>query len=319
MKSAAEKGHLVIGLGDFNMVPLSLAHQIITAHAPVVDAWRALHPSSSIGAALDAVEVARNKPLPTAEFNLIENGATCDSILNTWRFEKSLKKELDKGKDVYVDPITKDPRAKRLDYIFVSDSNMNVHSKRRGRHGAWEVSDVKVGMTERHPTLKCSLSDHFSVEAVLVRHEGQSVRGSKEALDGLGSDDSVNNGERHGSRSGHLPVSVYDDILEMIKVYTWREQRQRRLRLGHFLGEIAVAIGCFTAIWWSPRHFVSFLLVFVSTFGLAVGIIDGLIGGLFIGSEMRALKEFRWEITNARNRAQGSGHVSFDPEDVVDE
>lgn len=37
------------------------------------------------------------------------------------------------------------------------------------------------------------------------------------------------------------------------------------------------------------------------------GILDGLIGGLFVGSEIRALKEFEWEIRNARDVAEGRG------------
>ena len=35
------------------------------------------------------------------------------------------------------------------------------------------------------------------------------------------------------------------------------------------------------------------------------GIIDGLIGGLFVGSELRALKEFEWEIRSTRIAACG--------------
>jgi sphingomyelin phosphodiesterase 2 len=44
----------------------------------------------------------------------------------------------------------------------------------------------------------------------------------------------------------------------------------------------------------------------LSTLGLSAGVIDGLIGGLFMGSEIRALKEFEWEIRNAR-AAAGAG------------
>src|SRR6266487_2693419 len=51
MRGAAERGHLVIGLGDFNMLPLSFAHRLITTHARVQDFWRQLHPDCSVGAA----------------------------------------------------------------------------------------------------------------------------------------------------------------------------------------------------------------------------------------------------------------------------
>lgn len=57
-------------------------------------------------------------------------------------------------------------------------------------------------------------------------------------------------------------------------------------------------------MWWSPRPFVSFLLTVLSTLGFGAGVIDGLIGGLFMSSEIRVLKEFEWEIGNARTRAE---------------
>jgi len=67
---------------------------------------------------------------------------------------------------------------------------------------------------------------------------------------------------------------------------------------------VFVSIGCWTAIWWSPQPFVAFLLVILSTLGFGSGVLDGLIGGLFMSSEIRALKEFDWEIRNARRRAE---------------
>ena len=42
----------------------------------------------------------------------------------------------------------------------------------------------------------------------------------------------------------------------------------------------------------------------LSTVGFGTGMLDGLIGGLFVGSEMRALKEFEWEIGNAKGRTE---------------
>ncbi|KAK1917960.1 hypothetical protein P3342_000678 [Pyrenophora teres f. teres] len=98
MRGAAERGHLVIGMGDFNMVPLSLAHRIIETHSPVRDVWRILHPESSIGAAKDRVEQARGVPMPSAQFNMTINGATCDSELNSWRWNKQQQKCLTKGR-----------------------------------------------------------------------------------------------------------------------------------------------------------------------------------------------------------------------------
>ena len=290
MREAAERGHLVIGLGDFNMLPLSFAHQLITAHAPVQDAWRVLHPDSSIGAAIDVAEQQRGREIPTSSFNMTENGATCDSVMNTWRWNKKQQRELDRGEDVFIESQTPDPGAKRLDYIFVGTSTAPTTST----DPPWQVQSIKLGMTERHPSLKCSLSDHFSVEATLSRAPNALSNGTPSPP------------PLPPTYSSLTPLT-YTTILSMIHTYTLRERRQRRLRLSHFLLSILISIGCFVAIWWSPRPFVGFLLVLVSTLNFGAGILDGLIGGLFVGSEIRALKEFEWEIQNTRDVAEGKG------------
>ncbi|KAK1077856.1 phospholipase C type enzyme [Friedmanniomyces endolithicus] len=101
----------------------------------------------------------------------------------------------------------------------------------------------------------------------------------------------------------YLPIETYDEILAMIATYNIRERKQRRLRLTHFVVELFVALGCFVAVWWSPHNFVAFLLMLLSTLGLSAGVLDGLMGGLFVGSEIRALKEFEYEVRNAREQA----------------
>lgn len=295
MRGAAERGHLVLGLGDFNMVPLSFAHQLITGYASVRDAWRVLHPESSIGPANDDFERKRGREIPTAAYNLSENGATCDGVLNTWRWSKEQQKKQYKGENIIISDATQDPRAKRLDYIFIGDSDY-LHSPNNSK---WHVQDIKVGMTELHPSIGCSLSDHFSVDATLSR-----VGNPAELLSRTGQAGSSVPTTQHIDSDSRF-ISTYDTILSMIAIYTRRELHQRRLRLSNFGISVVVAVGCFTAIWWSPRPFVAFLLILLSTLGFGAGVIDGLIGGLFIGSELRALKEFEWEIRNARDMAQG--------------
>lgn len=274
MRHAAERGHIVLGLGDFNMLPLSLAHRLIEAHSPAKDIWRLVKPDSAIGAAENEVEKVRGKPIPTAKQCLVEHGATCDSCLNTWRWSKRMQKDLDKGKDTGIDLETPDERAKRLDYIFLA----NPTSHR------WKIEGVEVGMTMRHPALRCSLSDHFSVEATLVREQGIP--------------------EQTGTVE-YLPLETYNEVIAIIEEYDARERQQRRLRLAHFVTEVAVAVGCLVAIWWSPRNYVSFILMLISTLGLSAGVLDGLMGGLFVGSEIRAIKEFMFEMQNARVHAMG--------------
>ncbi|CAI6334615.1 unnamed protein product [Periconia digitata] len=292
MRGAAERGHLVIGLGDFNMIPLSLAHRIIETHSPVQDVWRILYPGSSVGAAKDKVEQLRGVPMPNAEFNLTQNGATCDSALNTWRWNKAHSQRLAKGENVQIATTVDDPNAKRLDYIFFS-SGQHYDAASGERTAEWTLKDTNVGMTMRHPTLHCSLSDHFSVEATLVRD-----------LNGPTSD--VNTGTA-APPDRYLPIETYDEILATIKKYDTRERIQRRLRLGHFGFQLLFTIGCLIGVWWSPYNYVSFILMLLSSLSLSVGVIDGLMGGLFVGSELRALKEFQWEVENTRSRALANG------------
>lgn len=290
MRGAAEKGHLVIGMGDFNMVPLSLAHQLITTHAHVQDAWRVLHPDSSLGAANHPLERQRGREVPNARFNLTENGAGCDGVLNTWRWSKEQQKRLFRGETITVDEKTPDPRAKRLDYIFIGNS---LQASDLPPISTWQVHSIKIGMTDRHPTIGCSLSDHFSVEATILR----STPGPNHPP----------NPHAPPPPAPLLPPTTYTAILALTSAYVLRERGQRRWRLAHFLVSIGVSVGCLVAVWWSRRGFASFLLMLLSTLGFGAGVLDGLIGGLFVGSEIRALKEFEWEIRNARERAEGVG------------
>lgn len=289
MRAAAERGHLVIGLGDFNMVPLSLAHRIIETHSPVRDVWRILHPESSVGAAKDKAEQLRGLPMPSAHFNMTTNGATCDSELNSWRWNQAHRKRLAKGENVQIDPAVPDPNAKRLDYVFFSSAS--YHSP-NGTVAEWELKEANVGMAMRHPTLHCSLSDHFSVEATLARNAtaASAVQSSPLALP-----------ERY------LPIETYDEILANTIQYQVRERVQRKLRIGHFFFQFSLWTACLVGVWWSPHNYVSFILMLLSSLGLSVGVIDGLMGLLFVGSEIRALKEFEWEVRNTRERALAKG------------
>jgi sphingomyelin phosphodiesterase 2 len=284
MRAAAERGHLVIGMGDFNMVPLSLAHRIIETHAPVRDVWRIIHPNSSHGAAKDTAEMLRGLPMPNAEFNLSTNGTTCDSAFNSWRWNEAHKKQLKKGENVQIDPTVDDPSAKRLDYVFFGSARH--HDPNTGEHvDEWELKEANVGMTMRHPTLHCSLSDHFSVECTLTRRPN---------AQGVLSSDTIDR---------YLPTATYEEIMATLVKYMDRQRLQRKLRIGHFFFQLSVWTACLIGVWWSPHNYVSFILMLLSSIGLSVGVIDGLMGLLFGGSEMRALKEFQWEVKNAMDRA----------------
>lgn len=296
MRHAAERGHLVLGLGDFNMIPLSLAHRLIETHSPVKDVWRIIHPDSAIGSAESKAERARGRPVPSADECLAEHGTTCDSRYNTWRWNKGQQKQLDKGEEVHVDGKKPDPKAKRLDYVFFGGDPASGCAD-------WTVESVNVGMLERHSTLHCSLSDHFSVETTLRRMPSSAPQQDVASSPSSKADSTRTLATAQSQPPAFLPLETYDEIMAMIQKYVLRERKQRRLRLYHFGTEICISIGCLVATWWSPRNFVAFLLMLLSTLGLSAGVIDGLMGGLFVGSELRALKEFEWEIETTREMA----------------
>lgn len=308
MKAASERGSFVIGMGDFNMIPLSFAHVLIESRAGVRDVWRVLHPASSVGASIDEVEKKRRqhvgaKEVPDVRESLQDHGHTCDTVMNTWRWNKAHQQALAKGQDRKIEPSDADPEAKRLDYIFFGSLKES-----------WKVEQAKVSMTERHPSLKCSLSDHLAVDATLVPSHSPvdppKTLSVNAPLRILGqrrlSEDIVEFDEkdyRHAISGKdnlyHLEPGFYEEILQMIRSYTFRERKQRRYRFIHFVVSAFISIGTFIAVWWSPHNYVAFILLLLSTFGIMAGTIDGLIGGLFVGSELRALAEFEWEVRNA--------------------
>ncbi|KAI6810429.1 inositol phosphosphingolipid phospholipase C [Hortaea werneckii] len=304
MRHAAERGHMVLGLGDFNMIPLSLAHRLIEAHSPVRDIWRIVKPDSAIGSANNPVEQARGKPVPSARQCLVQNGTTCDSQFNTWRWSKQMLRDLERGKDSVIDPETPDLRAKRLDYVFFASQANHV----------WTVGEAEVGMTMRHPKLRCSLSDHFSIETTLLRQkDGDDDNATNQTATTTTKQPPADPHQQQQQETpSFLPLKTYDEILTMITKYDARERRQRRQRLTHFGVELCLSIGCLIAVWWSPRNFVSFLLMLLSTLGLSAGVLDGLMGGLFVGSELRALREFEFEMRNTRVLAAAAAAAAGD-------
>lgn len=321
------------------MVPLSLAHRLVTSHGAVRDSWRCLRPDSSLGPADHPAERARRRPIPTAEFNVRENGVTSDSVYNTWRWTKKQRKLLGPGKGPVVVPgHAIDRRGKRLDYVFFGAGDLP--GERRGGAGAegWAVKSAMVGMVGRHPTLGCSLSDHFSVEATFSRVPPQPTRRAdpRATDDDPARDRALLNGAHLDldpptpdlssaeprSRSSPprdgdpLPRAVYDEILTNIQTYRARELRQRTLLSTHFFAGLALSVGCLVAIWFVPANFAAFILALASTLALASGVVSGLIALLFVGTELRALKEFEWEVRNAREAAATAAGVVVEQGEV---
>lgn len=260
------------------MIPSSLAHRIITTHGLVSDSWLSAHPTTPSIA----------PPGTSAKTNLEDHGATCDSVLNTWRM----------ATPTLPPPETEDPNGKRLDYIF--------HSPRYS-----SVQEIKVGMTEPMPMPSqtggkggagrcCSLSDHFSVEVTISlvpnNQQQQALAAARNAerisepvlVDIAGE---VRAGEALiANQLGevvseqHLPPDIIDEILELVAKYTKREKFEYNWRICHFWGSIVALVGLHVGVWWSPNNGVSFALMFISWVVAVTGGLDGLIGFLFMGS-----------------------------------
>ncbi|GFP58112.1 hypothetical protein ACSS6W_006952 [Trichoderma asperelloides] len=297
LRAASLSGRLVVALGDFNMTPRSLPHRIITARTPLRDTWRVLHPESSLGTADDPVEKARGLPVPTAGYNIKFNGSTSDGLYNTWRWSKSAQKKL-KTDPCPVDADSPDPRGKRLDYVFATTGRTqpNDASNSGSQSRGWVVHAASVEMTQRHPELNVSLSDHFAASAILKLHEISPSSPVPELDNQL-----LPPAEGQVLDTQPLTVSDYDEILAMTDWYMTREVSQRFWRAIHFYASVLVWIGCLVAVWWSPRNFVAFILMLAASLGLATGVVDGLLALLFFWSEIRALREFEWEIRTAKS------------------
>ncbi|KJR84493.1 inositol phosphosphingolipid phospholipase [Sporothrix schenckii 1099-18] len=330
IRAAAERGRLVLAMGDFNMTPDSLQYQSLylgaNAASPVLssstsnnfvlhDTWRDLHPNAALGNSYNPLEQARQRQLsphgqqtiPTASFNLAENGTASDNVLNTWRWPKDKQKRLHKsyqrrhqrqqqqGKPAADEDIdsefvvaldTPDPAAKRLDYVFyAAPCPPGASFSTTPERPVWRTKTARVAMVEPHPTLGCSVSDHYAVAVTIVREPAAATA------------------EADTSGIPTVPHSAYDSVLAESDRYMRRELKQRYWRSVHFFVSVTVTIGCYVAVWFSPRNFVAFLLTLLASLGLATGVVDGLIALLFFGSEIRYIKDFHWEICNAKAAA----------------
>lgn len=309
VRAAAREGGLVVALGDFNMLPRSLAHRLITSQAPLRDVWRVLHPESALGPHSHPAEEARGVPVPSAEFNLTQNGATSNNVLNTWRWDKAQLKKLNSGQPCDVDPSTPDPRAQRLDYIFTSTGQVASHTSQVSP--GWVVKSSSVTLTDRHAELGVSLSDHFAVQATITHHTPLDTPTADTSTTRTVPDSDFDAQLRYQhTNCDILPLSAYDEIIALTRKYTAREFKERRWRGIHFHVSLIVWVGCLVGIWFTPKAYASFILMLAGSLNLVAGTINGLLALLFFNSELRALKEFEWEIENAKALASGELTVS---------
>lgn len=271
LRGSVEKGNIAIGVGDFNMIPSSLAHRIISTHGLVSDSWLSFYPNTPLNPVSNA----------TAKYNIEVLGTTCDSVLNTWRMPGSH----------LPDPDTLDRHAKRLDYVFHSPATSSV-------------KQIVVGMIEAMPMLSQkggkggagrnnSLSDHFAVEVVLSLTPSVSqqaalaatyiplvpTKKSKESMGDNGVPEDIttkpSNKNNHGPR---LPHEVLNEVLVLVNLYRERQQREIFWRILHFWISIPILIVIHIGVWWNANSGVAFLCVFLSWVVAVTGGLDGLIG-----------------------------------------
>lgn len=262
------------------MIPNSLAHALITGYGLVTDSWLALHPNNPL---------VPESTTQSAEYNITELGVTCDSVLNTWRTDGKI-----------LSPQTPDPRGKRLDYIFYSDTLATARN-------------IKVGCTDlfRLPSgEQVSLSDHFSVELELdlkpspdhvarqletqqrLVEVDESASGLIPVTDALMDtisrtlthEEPVKDIKTFTFKGKPLPLELIDEILELSRLYMAREVEQSRWRIWHFWVSLVVLIGIHIAVWWWNVAGGAFLFVFLSWVVAVSGTLDGLIGFLFMFS-----------------------------------
>ncbi|CAK7567261.1 MAG: phospholipase C type enzyme [Sporothrix epigloea] len=336
IRAAAERGRLVLAMGDFNMTPDSLPYQTLflgaangqegqpfTGSFMLHDSWRDLHPNASLGAVNHPLEQARQRQLsssptiPTAAYSLAENGAASDNVLNTWRWPKDKRKRLHKfyrqrqqryqqqatgsGGDIDIEAEFVVPLDTPDPYAKRLDYLFYASPVLAGYSStSWRTKSARVEMVERHPNLGCSVSDHYAVAVTLTRTSDSQAE----------PDDSGGRSLDYRATSAVATLATYDSVLAESEKYMLREQKQRYLRSVHFFVSLAVAIGCLVGVWFVQPGFAAFLLTLVATLGLATGVVDGLMALLFFGSEIRHMKEFQWEICHSKAATTGSAWIS---------
>ena len=177
-------------------------------------------------------------------------GVTCDSKLNSFR-PPNLERETD------------DPNAKRIDYIFTSQTI---------------VEETKVVFTERIPIHNINYSDHYGVSVSLQLPDSSIVP----------------------NLTGFLPQEVFNSIRQITTSYVLREEKYSFLRIGHFYLSLSVCVAMLTSIWFVDQKGSIFIMMFISTMCSWCGVLDGAIGFIWGRWERRALREFAGEMDLAR-------------------
>ncbi|RYP49511.1 hypothetical protein DL768_004814 [Monosporascus sp. mg162] len=330
---------LVIGLGDLNTEPNSLPWRILKHRAPdIYDAW--FESPLQNGLLPESGERDGNVRSGGAS---IQNGATYGSPYNTWQWTRDQRTRYLSGQpdtstsELILPPELNHSQAVRIDYVLASvapqpldttslelrGGNGTQNTNVARNDGVWVVKAAKVGMQDRHPTLGCSLSDHFSVEVTLALQQQQ--KGPDNGVPARSGPDVPTNsrqttyGNVHAqdvnvasadftSVLGNLPAVknaevTLDEVIRVLDDYELARQRRGwwgKVRLG-VAG--TVLIGSLAGVWAvNGLGWARLLLGITGALALAFTILDGYGGLLFNLAESAALRELAWEVNNVKER-----------------
>ena len=177
-------------------------------------------------------------------------GVTCDSKLNIYTHPQ-------------LDKVTDDGNAKRIDYIFTSETL---------------IEEAKVAFTERIPIHNINYSDHFGVSVTLQ----------------------LPNLTNRKKVTGYISSEIFNSIREVTTAYVNREEKHSFLRICHSFFSLVVCLTMLIAVWFVEQKgyiFIMMLCGIISSWGGALNWVIGYVWGRW---ELRALREFMGEMDLAR-------------------
>ena len=325
LRRAMATGDLVLALGDFNSLPETLPHRIITSKPSTAlgddasgdglyDVWRILHPDSSLGPSDHPPQAARNLEVPSVKYNITLNGATSDNFTNTWRWSPAEQKRQYRTRSPRALRIISDkeldPNGKRLDYIFYGHRPLatyasNYDSKTENTaQQRWMIANAHVGMMQLHPTLNCSLSDHYSVHATFslqMQPSEQSLPPPSTPLLTAELNTILN----------LFPLSFPQASPSSSAPYPLYRHEAVRKWFYSFPLFLIILPACLIGVWFTPNY-GSFLLLLLSTLMGLVGIVfGGLIGWMWGRIEERSWRELTSEVLNEMMMAKQTEEKKF--------
>lgn len=266
-------GYAVIQVGDLNSEPGTLPHRLFTTEGGLDDSWDLLQQGNPVTKA----ELASMLPQEQVE----RAGVTCDLVLNTWRKDRRLDE------------------ACRLDYAFVDSTYITPV---RG--------DVRF--TELVPLLQVSYLDHFAyfvelevrdfspATATRVRSDSYGAARAARASRALELGTAVAPVAESDFRDLTERVTVYRDLLlEISKYRRFTIPYQLAWRKHHFFSSIAIVaalhlVVVFSLVCMDPVS--AGVIMFISCAVGILGVINGLIWGLGVRAELRALQEVQQQV-----------------------